>query len=105
MSDMRGDLSATDASVYSINFAADPAAPGVAEALGQGTTIPAGSVDEARNAGAKIAVGLRNRYVLAFTPINQDRDGAYHRLQVELVPPHGLPPLRVHARSGYYGAK
>ena len=28
------------------------------------------------------------------------RDGKYHRLRVEVIPPHGLPPLRASWRQG-----
>jgi VWFA-related protein len=50
----------------------------------------------------KIGVDLRNRYVLGYSPPNQQRDGRYHRVQVVVVPPRGLPPLRAHWRLGYY---
>ena len=51
---------------------------------------------------AKIGIELRNRYVLGYSPTDQVRDGRYHRLQVKVVPPHGLPPLRAYWRLGYY---
>jgi Ca-activated chloride channel family protein len=50
----------------------------------------------------KIGIELRNRYVLGYTPQNQPRDGKYHRIQVQVVPPKGLPKLRAHWRLGYY---
>jgi len=50
----------------------------------------------------KIGIDLRNRYVLGYSPQNQQRDGRYHRVLVKLVPPRGLPPLRAHWRLGYY---
>jgi VWFA-related protein len=50
----------------------------------------------------KIGVDLRNRYVLGYAPPSQMRDGKYHRVQVVVVPPRGLPPLRAHWRNGYY---
>jgi VWFA-related protein len=49
----------------------------------------------------KIGVELRNRYVLGYSPKDQARDGKYHRIQVKVVPPRGLPPLRAHWRLGY----
>jgi Ca-activated chloride channel homolog len=30
------------------------------------------------------------------------RDGKWRKVKVKLVPPQGLPPLTVHARTGYY---
>jgi VWFA-related protein len=51
---------------------------------------------------AKIGIELRNRYVLGYSPTSQQRDGRYHRVQVKLVPPRGLPPLKAFWRLGYY---
>ena len=51
---------------------------------------------------AKIGVELRNQYILGYTPKNQERDGKYRRVQVKLVQPRGLPPLRAIYRLGYY---
>ena len=57
---------------------------------------------ELPNIALKIGVDLRNRYVLGFSPQNQQRDGRYHRVLVQVVPPRGLPKLRAHWRLGYY---
>ncbi len=50
----------------------------------------------------KIGVELRNRYVIGYAPRDQKRDGRYHRIEIKLVPPRGLPKLTAHWRSGYY---
>jgi len=50
----------------------------------------------------KIGVELRNQYVLGYRPTNSASDGKWHKLRVKLVPPKGLPPLRVYAKAGYY---
>ena len=50
----------------------------------------------------KIGIDLRNRYVLGYSPRNAVRDGRYHRVQVQVVPPRGLPKLRAQWRRGYY---
>ena len=60
------------------------------------------NLNELPDIAAKIGVELRNRYVLGFAPTNPLRDGRYHKLHVKLVPPRGLPPLRVFWRLGYY---
>jgi VWFA-related protein len=39
----------------------------------------------------KIGIELRNRYILGYSPQNQARDGKYHRIEVKMVPPRGLP--------------
>jgi VWFA-related protein len=72
----------------------------IAEQTG-GCLFPA-SAAEFRDIAQKIIIDLRNRYVVGYTPHNQSRDGRYHRVQVQLVPPRGLPPLRAHWRHGYY---
>jgi VWFA-related protein len=50
----------------------------------------------------KIAIELRNRYVLGYVPHDQKRDGHYHRIEVRVAPPRGLPKLVAHWRLGYY---
>ncbi|HEY2017757.1 MAG TPA: VWA domain-containing protein [Bryobacteraceae bacterium] len=50
----------------------------------------------------KIGIDLRNRYVLGYSPGDQQRDGRYHTVQVMVVPPRGLPKLRAHWRTGYF---
>ena len=49
----------------------------------------------------KIGIELRNRYILGYSPQNQVRDGKYHRITVQVVPPRGLPKLTAHWRLGY----
>jgi Ca-activated chloride channel family protein len=49
----------------------------------------------------KIGIELRNRYILGYSPQNQVRDGKYHRITVQVVPPRGLPKLSAHWRLGY----
>jgi VWFA-related protein len=51
---------------------------------------------------AKIGVELRNRYVLGYSPTLTDRDGRYHPVQIKVIPPRGLPPVRAFWRRGYY---
>ena len=50
----------------------------------------------------KIGIELRNQYVLGYRPHNGLRDGKWRKIKVKLLPPKGLPPLRVYARTGYY---
>jgi VWFA-related protein len=52
---------------------------------------------------ARIAVELRNRYVLAYYPTNPARDGKYRKVEVKLSQPPGMgSPLKAHWRLGYY---
>jgi Ca-activated chloride channel homolog len=50
----------------------------------------------------KIGIELRNQYVLGYRPNKIMRDGKWRKIKVKLMPPKGLPPLRVYARTGYY---
>ena len=60
------------------------------------------NVAELPDIAMKIGIDLRNRYVLGYSPTNQQRDGRYHAVQVFVVPPRGLPKLRAHWRTGYF---
>lgn len=51
---------------------------------------------------ARIAVELRNQYVLAYYPANQARDGKYRHVEVQVSQPHGISALKAHWRMGYY---
>ena len=66
-----------------------------------GRSFPADTA-ELPDIAAKIGIELRNRYVLGYSPTDKQRDGRYHRVQVKMVPPHGLPPLKAFWRTGYY---
>jgi Ca-activated chloride channel homolog len=50
----------------------------------------------------KIGIELRNQYVLGYRPKNPTHDGKWRKIKVKLIPPKGLPPLRVYAKTGYY---
>jgi VWFA-related protein len=73
----------------------------IAEQTG-GRHFPVENIGELPDVAAKIGIELRNQYVLGYSPTNQDRDGKYRRVQVKLVQPRGLPPLRAFWRLGYY---
>jgi Ca-activated chloride channel family protein len=57
---------------------------------------------ELPDVAAKIGIELRNQYVLGYTPSNVQRDGKYRRVNVKVIQPRGLPPLRAFWRTGYY---
>ncbi len=50
----------------------------------------------------KIGIELRNQYVIGYRPKNPVRDGKWRKIKVKLLPPKGLPPLKVYAKTGYY---
>lgn len=81
----------------------ESAGPGLLGDLAEqtgGRHFPA-DTSELPDIAAKIGIELRNRYVLGYSPTAQVRDGRYHKVQVKMVPPHGLV-LRAFWRLGYY---
>lgn len=50
----------------------------------------------------KIGIELRNQYVIGYRPKRPGHDGRWRKIKVKLLPPKGLPPLRVYAKTGYY---
>jgi Ca-activated chloride channel homolog len=51
---------------------------------------------------ARIAIELRNQYVIGYYPKNQARDGKYHTVEIKVSQPAGVPPVKMHWRQGYY---
>lgn len=45
---------------------------------------------------------LRTQYLLGYIPTHGSSDGKWHKVQVRLEPPPGLPKLTVRAKEGYY---
>jgi VWFA-related protein len=57
--------------------------------------------NELPDIASKIGMALRNQYVLGYTPAMSKKDGKYHRIQVKVMRPKGLPSLRASYRAGY----
>jgi Ca-activated chloride channel family protein len=60
------------------------------------------SADELEDICSKIAIELRNEYVLGYHPTNKTTDGLWRKIRVKVDPPKGFTGLSVHARNGYY---
>lgn len=58
--------------------------------------------DELPDIAEKISIELRNQYMIGYKPSNLVDNGRWRRIRVKLLPPRGLPPLQVYARTGYY---
>jgi Ca-activated chloride channel family protein len=74
----------------------------IAELTG-GRAFTVENPNDLADVATKIGVELRNQYVLGYRPNKVVRDGKWRKIKVKLLPPKGLPPLRVYARTGYYG--
>jgi Ca-activated chloride channel family protein len=67
-----------------------------------GRAFSAAVATDLPSVATRIGIELRNQYVLAYSPKNQDRNGKYRRVEVKVSQPSGLPLLKVHWRLGYY---
>ena len=73
----------------------------IAELTG-GRAFTVDNPNDLADVATKIGVELRNQYVLGYSPSKIVRDGKWRKIKVKLLPPKGLPPLKVYARTGYY---
>lgn len=73
----------------------------IAEQTG-GRQYPVQNLNELPDIAAKIGVELRHQYILGYAPQNVQHDGKYRRVEVKLIQPRGLGPLRAFWRHGYY---
>lgn len=67
-----------------------------------GRAFSASDANDLPNVAARIAIELRNQYVLAYRSQNRNNDGKYRKVEVKVTPPPGIPNLKVHWRLGYY---
>ncbi len=106
--EVKNALRETDTLLYSIGPSPDNAwgdnngrlLKQLAEITG-GRLLEIGGTDLA-DLSQKIIIDLRNRYVLYYSPQDRTRDGRFHRIDVQVVPPRGLGKLTPHWRTGYY---
>ena len=93
--------------IYDHYFATDEERLGPA-LLSQVTELTGGRAftidnpNDLADVSTKIGIELRNQYVLGYRPKNPVHDGKWRKIKVKLIPPKGLPPLRVYAKTGYY---
>ena len=67
-----------------------------------GRALAATGAKDLPGIASRIALELRNQYVLAYSPANGKRDGKYRHVQVKLQAPDGLADLKARWRLGYY---
>jgi Ca-activated chloride channel homolog len=66
-----------------------------------GRAFSAALMTDLPSVAARIAIELRNQYVLGYYPKNQTKDGKYRHVEVKLEQPHGVSTLKAHWRLGY----
>jgi Ca-activated chloride channel family protein len=110
--ELRAQVRESDVEMYSIGIF-DPYAPTPEERTGPqllndlseetgGRLFRVDDLAEMGDIAEKISTELRNQYVIGYKPKDLTRDGKWRKVKVKLNPPQGLPPLTVHARTGYY---
>src|SRR5947207_1808062 len=60
------------------------------------------SVYELEDICTKIAIELKNQYVIGYHSTNQAKDGKWRKLRLKVNPPKGIQHLNVKSKSGYY---
>ena len=60
------------------------------------------SVYELEDICTKIAIELKNQYVLGYASTNPAKDGRWRKIKVKLNAPKGLPSLSVRSKTGYF---
>jgi Ca-activated chloride channel family protein len=73
----------------------------LADLTGGGAFFP-DSVYELEDICTKIAVELKNQYVIGYHTTNGAKDGKWRKLRVKVNPPKGIQRLNVRAKQGYY---
>jgi Ca-activated chloride channel family protein len=66
-----------------------------------GRVFPVSTLNDLPDIATKIGEELRNQYLLAYRPSDAKRSGMWRKIKVKLIPPKGLPPLNVYAKTGY----
>ena len=68
-----------------------------------GRAFPVSRLSDLPDIATKIAMELRNQYVLGYRPSNTEHDGTWRKIRVRIGNlPKGFPPLNVYAKTGYY---
>ena len=110
--EVRAEVREADVEMYSIGifdpYAATPeerSGPQLLNDLSEETGGRMFRVDDLAEMGdiaEKISTELRNQDVIGYRPRGLTYDGKWRKVKVKITPPAGLPPLTVHARTGYY---
>ncbi len=110
--EVRAQVREADVQIYSVGIF-DPYASTPEERTGPqlldevseetgGRLFRVDDIAEMSDIAEKISTELRNQYVIGYRPKDLTRDGKWRKVKVKVIPPEGLPPLVVHARTGYY---
>ena len=110
--EIKAEVKEADVMIYAIGIY-DRYASAIEERLGPqllsdicelsgGRAFTIDNPNDLADVATKIGIELRNQYVLGYRPSKIMHDGKWRKIKVKLLPPKGLPPLKVYARTGYY---
>jgi Ca-activated chloride channel homolog len=113
--EIRNLVRESDVQIYAIGIfepvagrgrtAEEMSGPGLLSDLAEqtgGRHFPVENLNDLPDIAAKIGVELRSQYILGFNSTNPAKDGKFRKVEVKLVQPRGLPPLKAYFRTGYY---
>ena len=60
------------------------------------------SIYELPDICTKIAVELKNQYMLGYRSTNETKDGKWRKISLKVHPPDGMPDMIIRGKSGYY---
>jgi Ca-activated chloride channel family protein len=111
-SEVRAQVRESDVEIYAIDIVdphartpQDPANPrllgDVTEETG-GRLVQVSDLSQMSDTTEGFSTELRSQYLIGYRPKNPNRDGKWREVKVKVIPPAGLPPLTVHARTGYF---
>jgi Ca-activated chloride channel homolog len=67
-----------------------------------GRALAASGSNDLPGLASRIGLELRNQYVLAYSPVNKERDGKFRHVEVTIKAPEALPELKARWRTGYF---
>src|SRR2546425_12070286 len=62
------------------------------------------NVNDLEETCEKIALELKNQYVIGYESTNRNKDGKFRKVRVRVTPPAAMTKLNVHTRDGYFSA-
>lgn len=111
--DLRKALKESDVAIYAVGIEEAGFGPLVMEGsaileeiagVSGGKAFYPGSAAEMDDIFEQIALELRHQYAIGYRPSNFVNDGKWHKIQVKVHPPRGLPRLLVRSKQGYFAA-
>lgn len=63
------------------------------------------NVNDLEETCEKIALDMKNQYVIGYESTNRNHDGRFRKLRVKVTPPAGMSRISVRARDGYFAPR